>query len=493
MGGASTIRKRLLLVLITAVAILWGVVLLFVYWAAQSEVEEVFDAALAQEARVLATLLIHEAEEETERQQILSRLVLELGGQAMQRSPLLRQLVEEYGKKSGSDEQEDYLTLVSPEQGSGHRYESKIAFLASYGDDRPMLRSPNGPSFRIDSGGFYNLGTGEKGWRVFGLNLSEGGLRVQVGERMSVRGETVEYILINSLWPMFLSLPILGLIIWASVGKGLRPLDQVADTVEQRDSGSLQPISTDSVPGEVVPIVDSLNRLFLRVRRALENERRFTANAAHELRTPLAALKTQAQVRQLDEQNGQDAKFLSDIVNGVDRTTHLLEQLLTLARADTMQREAILGQRIDLHSVVTDVLAMISEHALVKQIELSLDSPGAPVNIQGDEATMSILVRNLVDNGIRYTPSAGKVQVQLMQEVDTMSLVVEDSGPGIPVEKRDELFQRFQRGEGVEAQGSGLGLSIVKQIADLHGAHITLTESASGHGLRVVVSFPIFG
>lgn len=491
MGGASTIRKRLLLVLITAVAILWCVVLLFVYRAAQAEVEEVFDAALAQEARVLGTLLTHEAEEETERQQILSKLVMELGGQALQRSPLLRQLVQEYGGKSKDNEQEDYLTLLSPEHGPGHRYASKIAFLASYGDDRPMLRSPKGPSFRIDSDGFYNIGSGDEGWRVFGLNLSDGGLRVHVGERMAVRMETVKEILINSLWPMFLSLPILGFIIWASVGKGLRPLEQVADTVEQRDSGSLQPISTDSVPGEVVPIVDSLNGLFLRVRRALENERRFTANAAHELRTPLAALKTQAQVRQLDEQNEQDAKFLDHIVNGVDRATHLLEQLLTLARADSMRRDAILGQKMDLHVVVTDVLAMISRHALEKQIELSLDSPGSPVNVLGDDATMSILVRNLVDNAIRYTPSAGKVRVQLLQEVDAISLVVEDSGPGIAVKNREELFQRFQRGEGVEAQGSGLGLSIVKQIADLHGADIALNEPASGNGLRVVVLFPI--
>jgi len=491
MGGASTIRKKLLIGLITAVVILWGVVILFVYRAAESEVEEVFDATLAQEARVLATLLIHEADEETERRIILQRLVEELGEKALWRSPLLTQLVREYGKQTDQKTREDYLTLLSTDTNPGHRYESRIAFLASFGSNQPMLRSPNAPSFQMDATGFYNLDMGEKGWRVFGLNLSEGGLRVQVGERMAVRRETVKEILINSLWPMFLSLPILGLIIWASVGKGLRPLDQVADTVEQRDSGSLQPISTDSVPGEVVPIVDSLNRLFLRVRRALENERRFTANAAHELRTPLAALKTQAQVRQLDDQNGEDAKFLDHIVNGVDRTTHLLEQLLTLARADSMQMEAILGQKMDLHVAVTDVLAMISGHALEKQIELSLDSPGTTFNIRGDDATTSILVRNLVDNAIRYTPSAGEVRVQLLQEVDAISLVVEDSGPGIAVENRDELFQRFQRGEGVDAQGSGLGLSIVKQIADLHGADITLSESASGHGLRVVVSFPI--
>jgi two-component system sensor histidine kinase QseC len=488
---APTIRKRLLLSLISAVAILWCVVLLFAYRAAQSEVEEVFDAALAQQARVLATLLIHEAEEETERMQVLSRLVRELGDDGLQRSPLFRQLVEEYGNKGANDEQEDYLTLLSPEKSQGHHYETKIAFMASFGDDRPMLRSPDGPPFQMDHEGFYDLSPATDGWRVFGLNLSERGLRVQVGEQMSVRQETVRDILINSLWPMFLSLPILGLIIWASVGKGLRPLDEVAEKVERRDPSSLQSIPTDSVPGEVIPIVDSLNRLFQRVRNALDNERRFTANAAHELRTPLAALKTQAQVKQLDNNSVENADFLDDIVSGVDRTTHLLEQLLTLARTDTLQQEAILQQRIDLYKVVKDVLVTISEHALEKQIELSLNSPDAPVHIHGDEAALSILVRNLIDNAIRYTPTGGKVSVRLEIRSDIVNLLIEDNGPGIAKSQRDEMFQRFQRGESVEARGSGLGLSIVKQIADLHGAEVRLVDAVGGQGLGVVVVFPL--
>lgn len=490
MSAASTIRKRLLIGLISAVVILWGVVILFVYEAAQSEVEEVFDATLAQEARVLATLLIHEADEETERREVLQRLVSELGEKALWRSPLLTQLVIEYGKETSPKKHEDYLTLLSRDANPGHKYESKIAFLVSYGDDRPMLRSPNAPSFHLEDEGFYNLDDGEDGWRVFGFNLQDPNLRVHVGERMAVRQETVAAILINSLWPMFLSLPILGLIIWVSVGKGLRPLNRIAGTVEKRDPSSLQPISTDDVPGEIVPILESLNRLFRRVHRAIENERRFTANAAHELRTPLAALKTQAQVKQLDDKNGKHAGFLNEIVDGVDRTTHLLEQLLTLARADALQREAIVSQRIDLHAVVAGVMAAIGARALKKGIELSLESPDAPVSIQGDEATLGILARNLVDNAIRYTPAEGKVRVQLLQDEHATCLLVEDNGPGIPEDKRQELFQRFQRGEGVEARGSGLGLSIVKQIADLHGADITLGDATGGRGLRVVVSFP---
>jgi two-component system sensor histidine kinase QseC len=168
------------------------------------------------------------------------------------------------------------------------------------------------------------------------------------------------------------------------------------------------------------------------VQRALENERRFTANAAHELRTPLAALKTQAQVKQLDDKDGEHAVFLNQIISGVDRATHLLEQLLTLARADSLNRDAILQQQVDLRAVVMDVLAMIGGRALEKNIDLSLDSPEEPVTIRGDDATLGILVRNLVDNAIRYTPADGEVRVQVLQSAAGASIVVDDTGPGIP-------------------------------------------------------------
>jgi signal transduction histidine kinase len=154
-----------------------------------------------------------------------------------------------------------------------------------------------------------------------------------------------------------------------------------------------------------------------------------------------------------------------------------------------MQRDIILQRRVDLRLVVTDVLASITEGALEKQIKLSLNSPDSSVNIYGDEVTLNILVRNLVDNAIRYTPSGGEIQIRLVPEAASAQLIVEDNGPGIPQAKRDELFQRFQRGEGVEEQGSGLGLSIVKQIVELHGAEIALSDTSSGKGLQVKISF----
>ncbi len=467
--------------------IVWCLVVLFAYRAVEHEVEEVFDAALAQEARVLATLLSHEAEEEVERLEILDRLVVDLGESVVRQSALLSELVEKYRSGGRND---DYLTLLPAGEGAGHPYESKIGFRVSYGDGGVMLRSPNAPLFDVSTAGFSDFEDGQERWRLFNLAVPASGLLVQVGEQYSVRQETVRYLLFNSLWHMFLSLPILGVIIWVSVGTGLKPLEQVAEMVEQRRPGSLQPLPADGVPGEVVPMVEALNQLLRRVHTAIESERRFTANAAHELRTPLAALKSQAQAKQLSDGDGENGVFLARIIEGVDRTTHLLEQLLALARADVLETEALLGRSVDLRALAAGILSGLGERALRKRIDLSLDGASSPVLVRGDETSLGILVTNLVDNAIRYTPAGGGVEVRILREGPWSRLRIEDTGPGIPAERRELLFERFQRGEGVEERGSGLGLSIVKQIAELHGAHVHLADGKGGRGLVVTVSFP---
>ncbi len=487
MSSRPTIRRRLLFRLTAAIVLLWGTVAAFVYMAAQEEVEEVFDASLAQEARVLSTLLLHEAEEEEEIKQQLSNLLGELGPASLERSPLLARLATQY---LGADTPEDYLTMLPSDNTPGHPYESKIAFLVRYGDGQIMLRSPNAPMFNNLAAGFHTLESDAIAWRVFSLATISSGLRVQVSEQMEIRQETVRHILINSLWPMLLSLPVLGLIVWGSVGNSLRPLRRIAKIVEQRDSGSLQPISTTDVPHEVVPMIEALNGLFQRVYNALENERRFTANAAHELRTPLAALKTQAQAAQLNVDNEKFIPFLARIINGVDRATHLLEQLLTLARADSQQGETVLQQQTDIHAIAVTVLSSIGEQALEREIDLTLESPSRPIYVHGDTDALAILLRNLVDNAIRYTPPAGEVTVSLKQYKRNVQLVVADTGQGIPPELQEIIFQRFQRGESASTQGSGLGLSIVKQIAELHQADIAMMARPDQTGLIVTISFP---
>lgn len=480
-------RRQLLIGLITAIVLAWSVVFLYVMRVAEHEVEEIFDASLAQQARVLAALLSHEAEEERDTRIKLENVLSELGKETLQRSPTMAQIVEEINSE---DIEDDYLTLLHPDETKGHPYESKIAFLVRYDDNRIMLRSPNAPEFIQFQKGFHTRDAADTSWRVFGLEDLDSGLRVLVAEKLLVRDETVRYILVNNLWPMLVALPLFALIIWVTVSRGMQPLNRVSETVEQRDPDSLQPIATDSVPSEIAPIVESLNRLFGRVSRTLENERRFTANAAHELRTPLAALKTYVQAKQLSEEGRIHAGFFSEILAAVDRATHLLEQLLALARADSLRDAGRPDSEVDLHAISIQVLAECGNEALKKGIDLSLKAHVKTMPLRGDATTLGILLRNLVDNAIRYTPDGGHVEVDLKVEPGAALLRVSDDGPGIPEEKRQLIFERFQRGDATNVRGSGLGLSIVAQIARLYDAEIRLGTGLNGKGLSVSVLFP---
>jgi two-component system, OmpR family, sensor histidine kinase QseC len=481
-----SIRRRLLVILITAIIICWSVSVWFVYLAAYREVEEIYDAALAQQARVLATLMNHEIIEEKKTRENLRRLADELGSETIESSPLLQKLLHEY---LGSKSKKDYLTLLSREAVPGHRYESKIAFIVMDAEGKVMLRSTEAITAEDFVEGFSERALGRKVWRTFGLTTPGSHVMVQVGEKLQVRKETVKYIVLNSLWPLLVALPLFGLVIWLTVTGGLKPLRQVAMKVERRDPNSLVPISPEGVPQEVVPMVESLNRLFSRVQNALEGERRFTADAAHELRTPLAALKTMAQAKQLSDHQHEHSLFLEQIVKGVDRTTHLLEQLLTLARMDSQSEMMTDLQKVDLAELVIQVLSVLGEAALNKEIDLVCEGCDERLTVNAYAPALEILLRNLVDNAIRYTPSGGNVRVSLLQTSGETMLLIDDTGPGIPEDQMASMFQRFRRGMGNQATGSGLGLSIVQRIVELLHAEISLQNHDDKVGLRVCLKF----
>ncbi|MEJ2620396.1 MAG: ATP-binding protein [Candidatus Thiodiazotropha sp.] len=484
MGNPISIRRRLLIRLTLAIVISWMAATGFVYIAAYTEVEEIYDAALALQSRVLATLMTHEAEEEQKVKKDLQQLVQELGPELIERSPLFRQLIKEY---LNDQKEEDYLTLIDRKAVPGHRYESKVAFMVIDGDDQILLRYNMPAEDNTFAPGFSDRMMAGQLWRTFGLIEPTLKLRVQVGEQYSVRQETVEYIVFNSLWPLFAALPFIGLVIWFTVSYGLKPLQQVAGKVEQRDPNSLVPISPDGVPQEVQPMLESLNRLFSRVQHALDNERQFTADAAHELRTPLAALKATAQAKQINELDVDHRSFLSQIVKGVDRTSHLLEQLLTLARMESQSMTMKHLQPVDLCRQVLDVLSEIGPNALDREIGLAFESEKEQIKVMGNAPALQILIRNLVDNAIRYTATGGEIDIRVSVDTDKAHLIVEDSGPGIPDEQISSLFQRFKRGNNTKTEGSGLGLSIVKRIIELHQARITLTNCEKKSGLRVSI------
>jgi two-component system sensor histidine kinase QseC len=435
--------------LLVLLAAAWALLAVLSYRSARHEVEELFDAELAQSARVLLGLIVHELEE-------------------------------------GENPSEAHPDIIGSR--AGYDYEEKIAFQVWQGEHL-LFRSRNAPSDRFASTpGYGDREIGGQWWRVFELNDDTHNARIQVGQRHDVRDELAYEIVGNLLWPLVLLLPLAALLIWTGVGRGLVPLRRLAAEIARRSPQQLDPVNADDAPQEVRPLADSLNRLLARLGEALESERRFTANAAHELRTPLAALKTQAQVALRAAADADRRQALTQIVRGVDRATHLVTQLLTLARLDP--HAAAAGHTaVDIATVAATVVAELAPQALERGVEIGL-TDGSGGSVRGDVAALEILIRNLVDNAIRYTPDGGHVDVAVARTGGATTLTVTDSGPGIPPEERARVFGRFYRLPGSSAPGCGLGLSIANRIAELHGARIELADGPGGRGLTVGVQFP---
>jgi two-component system OmpR family sensor kinase len=326
---------------------------------------------------------------------------------------------------------------------------------------------------------------GEK-FRVF--VLSRGGRTVQVAQSEDLREDALHDITLRLVAPAAPVFLLLGIATWITVGRGMRPLATLREEVVRRNPASLTPIALDHAPDEVRPLVGSLNDLLARLSEALDSQRRFTADAAHELRTPLTGVKLQFQLLERAQSSEARQQAIDQLKDGIDRAIRLVQQLLTLARLEP-ERVAASIAPVLLAPLVARVVADFAVHADARQIALSIER-SEDVAVDGDAEQLRTLLGNLLDNAVRYTPEGGKVQVQLGRGPDEAVLEVSDSGPGIPPEQRERVFDRFYRIEGSNAPGSGLGLSIVQRVADAHAARIELDASALG-GLLVRVRFPL--
>lgn len=322
-------------------------------------------------------------------------------------------------------------------------------------------------------------------WRTFGVAAR--GRVIQVAQPVRIRQRLAADAAWRAVLPLAASAPLLAVLMGWLIATSLSPLRRVAREVGSRDVASLQPLADSGLPDEVAPMVRSLNALLARLDEAMASQRAFVADAAHELRSPLTALKLQAQVVRRTDDEATRAQAMDALVAGVDRAARLVEQLLTLARNEP---GAAAGRLLplDLAGVVRQVLADLAPQAQARgtalHLELPAESPEARFEVAGDAAALSVLVRNLVDNALRYTPEGGQVQVLLRHEAGQVLLQVDDSGPGIPPEERDRVFDRFVRGSGAgQTNGSGLGLAIARSIAQRHGATLRLEASPLG-GLR---------
>jgi len=350
---------------------------------------------------------------------------------------------------------------------------------------RVYLSRPHAVLPDITTIGFSTVLTPEGRWRVFGVQAMT--RVIQVAQPMSVRERRAAELAWQTLKPFALLLPVLALLIWFAVGHALEPLRRLTSQVKARRVDSLGALPAQDLPDEVQPLVLALNDLLGRLRAALERERAFMADAAHELRTPLTALYLQLGMLARASGEAEREAAMGTLSAGVQRAIHLVEQMLALARQEPRAESQRVPVRLD--ELAREIVAELVPQADAGHIDLGV-AAAQPATIAGDPDAIGTLLRNLVDNAVRYTPAGGRVDVTVESTAGEARLTVSDDGPGIPPEERKRVFDRFYRRAGTAPSGSGLGLAIVKAIADAHGATVSLAEGPSGKGLAVSVSFP---
>jgi two-component system OmpR family sensor kinase len=335
--------------------------------------------------------------------------------------------------------------------------------------------------------GFSNVKANGTTFRIFSVQTSS--QTVQVAQDMAVRRNMAGNLALRTVGPIAVLMPILMLVVWWVVSGSLEPVARVRTQVAARQADDLSPVLETGLPDEVRPLVHELNLLFGRVRTAFAAQQNFVADAAHELRTPLAALKLQAV--SLERADNPEARqvAIGRLTAGIERATRLVEQLLVLARQEASAADGSKVQKVALDELARRTVGDLVGVAQHKGVDLGLQhADEASVNGQAD--ALMILMRNLVDNAVKYTPQGGTVDVAVRADAEGTAIMIEDSGPGIPFEERERVFDRFYRIAGSETAGSGLGLAIVKAIAERHGATLTLGQSARLGGLSAVVAFP---
>lgn len=322
-------------------------------------------------------------------------------------------------------------------------------------------------------------------WRVF--SLREGQLIIQVATEVAHRAGRFAAIAPWLLLPLIMLVVVLGLLIRAAVTRALAPLELVRGEIGRRGVSSLHALDAKSMPVEVAPLVDTLNELLARLDSALTAQRRFVADAAHELRTPLTAIKLQAQIAQRSPEPDDRRKALAELEAGVERAGHLVSQLLQMARLEPLDIRAA-ASTLRLDELMKSVVANFSAQAEARAIDLGI-TRAMPVQIIGHPDSLRVMLNNLVDNALRYTPTGGRVDLALIQKGESAILTVSDNGPGIQAEERTRVLERFYRSAGGDIQGSGLGLAIVREVVTQHHADLSL-EDAAGGGLTVRIVFP---
>jgi len=421
---------------------------------ANHEVEELFDARLAQQARLLLTL---------------SGNIEKLDSNVNTISPLL------------IDEANTDLSV-------GHKYESKIFYQIWRGDELKIASdSMVLLQQKEDAYGYGNAMADHYQWRTFTLNQMTGNIKVIVAERSDVRSEIADQIVFQTLFPEILAWPILAFLVWAAVGFGLEPLQQLAQRIQKITPTKLEPIEMSYVPEELLPVKTALNGLLMEIDFLMEREKRWIADAAHELRTPLSILRVHAENAASAGDDVERNQSLKQLTLGVDRSTRIVSQLLALARLE--HQKTVIKTEIDVLAISRSMIAGILPLAWKRNIEITLDVDDSLSWCCYVESNhIEILLQNLISNSIKFSPDGSVIHLVWTQFASQVELKVIDTGKGVSKEEKQRLSERFFRSG--EVEGAGLGLSIVKNIVDKYQGGLSFEDSFP-HGLTVRITLPI--
>jgi len=434
----TSLRRRLLgLVSIAALAI-FGLATNLTYRQAHNDVQELMDGQLSK----------------------MGRLML---AQAQQGAEHLANLPAAMASLRGTRDQQNDIPLE---------------YQIGKADGTVLVRSAEAPNTPLSGAlGFSTLPHESEPWRSLILETDDGSYRIQVAESIPKRDKEAFEIATKTVLPLLVIFPLLLAAIYFSIRRGLKPLDDLAKEVLNRSPENMVPLENRATPHEALPLVAAINRLLFRLNGSLEHERRFTADAAHELRTPLAAVRIQTQVAALSENGEQRQHALSQALAGIDRATRILEQMLRLSRLDPMAQVPS-PAKVNLAELLADVIAEFRDHTQASRIESDIEE-SAPF-IVGDAELLRIALRNLIDNALRYSPPDTPIRISLRRQKTGLTISVADRGLGVDEAELPRLVERFYRGTTVTAEGSGLGLTLVNRIAELHDARLDLVNRGGG-------------
>lgn len=443
----NSLKGRLFLILVAATSLIWLAATCWIYVGATREIESVLDARLQEAARMVLSLASGNGI-----------------GAAL---------------KDGDSGQ-------APEIMS---YERQLSCQIWSLDGRLVARSSGAPDESLSdkrAGFSQRLIKGET-WRVYTAEDAARGVRVSVGDRLGLRAHLVKEIIKGLLAPLPLTVPLLGLLIWASLSQGLRPLQALARELARRNADDMSPVETGMIPAEIRPLVASLNHLFQKVRDAMRHERELTAFAAHELRTPLAGLRTQAQIAMVASDGTVREAALRQIVVAVDRTTRMVRQLLAMAKLDSAHKAK--QASVNIGDVIEEVIAALP--ASDRKAELGFDPALKSTVITANRELLLVAIRNLHENAVRHMLQPGIIRWSMERGVDSLAVSVDDDGPGIPEDEIPLVTNRFFRGRNKSPLGSGLGLSIVDLAVHASGARLVLQNRRNARGLRAQIIWEV--